>query len=136
MCTEAQDFDLRCRGAYQLADQVTESWYASPELELVWALDDVVKLYNEFLPKVIGAYEHYCKTGEFEGQLTLALNLYHLREFSLHGGKLVAISDKEPVKRFGIEGIEELRRLVSIAREIVREEDYATDMSFENFSEN
>jgi len=136
MCTEAQDFDLRCRGAYQLADQLAESWRAGPDLKFAWATEDVVRLYNEYLPQVIAAYEAYCKTGEYPGDLTLALNLYHLREFAQHGAKLIEISGKEPANKLGVEGVEKLRGLVAAASEIVSEEDYATDMSLENFSEN
>lgn len=131
MCTEAQDFDLRCRGAYQLA----ESWQASPQLKLVWKLEDIVSLYNEYLPKVIAAYESYCKTGIFSGEGTLVMNLYQVREFARHGKNLLEIADKEPASHFVVAGVEDLRRYVAAANQIVSEEDFATNMSLLNFSE-
>jgi len=133
MATDAQDFDLRCRGAYQLADEIAESWQASRELKFAWAMEDVVRLYNEFLPQVIDAYETYCKTAKYPGDLTLVVNLYHLREFARHGGKLLEIAAEKSGGGFGVDGIVELRKLIDVAADIVREEDFATDMSLDNF---
>jgi hypothetical protein len=131
MSSELQDFDLRCRGAYKVA----EDWQASPQLRAVWALEDVVALYNEFLPSAIAVYDNYCKTGKLPEKGTIGMVLDHLRGLSIHGKKLIQLAGKKPADTL-VATVAELQSNIANAQEILREEDYATDMSFLNFSEN
>jgi hypothetical protein len=131
MSSDLQDFDLRCQGAYRLA----EEWQASPQLKVVWLLEDILEVYNELLPRVIETYEEYCETGRLPERLSLSIVLEQLRGLAHHGGNLLRIVGEAPAGGFDVNGVATLRRHVEVAKEILRDEDYATDMSFLNFSE-
>lgn len=131
MSSELQDFDLRCRGAYKVA----EDWQASSQLRAVWALEDLVSLYNEFLTSVTAVYDGYCKTGKLPEKASIGMVLEHLRGLSIHGKTLIQLAGVKPADEF-VAAVAELQSNIANAQEILREEDYATDMSFLNFSEN
>lgn len=120
MSTEIQDFDLECQGAYHIA----EKWPASPALQAVWAIEDVVALFNKFLPSVLAAYEQHCKTGELPENLRLITILDHLREFGRHGRSLVQMARKVPsVRQFEVSRVAELEAFVSKAEAYINDAD-------------
>jgi hypothetical protein len=131
MSFNLKDFDLRCRGAFKIA----EDWMNSSLLRKVWTIEDVVRLYCELLCIAVSVYDDYCKTGKSTDISSRGIVLYHLRELSIRGSALLRIIGPNDSERFVVAGVVELRSNLSLAIETLREEEYATDMSLLNFKE-